>query len=445
MPESAVEEYRKDLIKLVVLAVPTMLVNLVVDWLKDKTITQPYQAVWILIPMAVAATVLWKSVRRKREMHVGGVFLGFFALYVLGFSIAAGTGVLDGKRTLTGFEQAVPRNFLSLNSLGDWHYWFVRKTYEKPRMAVVTFAPVHTWKELQERRMDLRILIRMAVLNHARGIALDFYFSDPAENPLLDQALCDEVEKARQQKVPILAGYTFQIKQNEITELPTAPSLERCLPEERRGHLVGYSEWDHKVRFLPLYFTGDPALPSLSLRIASLITGRPEQEVPQPRSGLLQFIPPVEEYTVIPFQSLRRNTSEAEIMSHRVVIAGVEGEDQFNTPFGKLQGVLIHASAAHSMLQDHFITRVSWWSNFAMIFIFCYLLTVFAVTGMKAWKLILLTSTISAGAFVLAAVVMYLWLVWMDVAYLVLSLWLLLLLLLGLRKLVPPERLRKSA
>jgi hypothetical protein len=441
MPESAVEEYRKELVKLIVLAVPTMLVNLAVDWLKDKTTAQPWQAVWMLIPLAAAAAILWKSAKRKREMRIGGVFLGFFALYVLGFSIAAGSGVLDGKRTLIGYEQAVPRNFLSLNRLGDWHYWFARKVPEKPRMTVVTFAPAGS---VEERRMDLRLLIHMALLNRARGVGLDFYFDDEAKAPAIDRMLCDEIERARGQNMPVLTGYTFKTFDKEIIARRTASSLERCLPADSQGHLVGFREWDSAVRFVPLYFTGDPALPSLSLRLAGLITGHPEREVAQPHDGLLQFLPPAEEFTVVAFQRLRSDPQQAEILANRFVIAGAEGPgDRFTTPFGELRGAVIHASAVHSMVQNHFIRRVSWWWNFTMIFVFCYMLTALAVGGLKAWKLVLLTAAISAGAFGLAAAMMYLWLVWMDLAYLVLSLWLLLFLLLGLRKLVPPERLRK--
>jgi hypothetical protein len=149
MPDPEPLKFRADLIKLLVMALPGMFVAMAVDWLNHEITTQPWQAAWILVPVIIAAYVVWQVVKGRREFRIGGLFLGFFLAYVLIFSIAAETGVLDVKRSLSGYEQSVPRNFLALNRFGDWHYFFAPKLPAQQNLTLVTMDPVRT---LEDRR-----------------------------------------------------------------------------------------------------------------------------------------------------------------------------------------------------------------------------------------------------------------------------------------------------
>ena len=80
-------------------------------------------AVVVLLPLLAVLVALGIPLVRDRRLVLGGGFLWFFVVYCLFFSIAAGTHVLEGKRTVVaGFEDATPSNVLGLSRLGDWHY-----------------------------------------------------------------------------------------------------------------------------------------------------------------------------------------------------------------------------------------------------------------------------------------------------------------------------------
>jgi CHASE2 domain-containing sensor protein len=437
MPDAEPLKFRADLIKLLVMALPGMFVAMAVDWLNHKITTQPWQAAWILAPVIIAAYVVWQVVKGRREFRIGGLFLGFFLAYVLIFSIAAETGVLDVKRSLSGYEQSVPRNFLALNRFGDWHYFFAPKLPPQQNLTLVTMDPART---LEDRRADMRLLITLAARNGARGVAFDFYLNQNADLPAVDQLLCAEIQDAKNQGLPVFAGYTYQAVRGTIRSTETASSLKPCFPEQNLGHLVGFLEWDNVVRYVPLHFMGNQNQPSLSLRIASRIAGVADKDLAKPQSDLLQFITPDPLFTVVSLQDLKhwQDVSIRAILRDQFVLVGEKSSaDSFPTAFGQMLGVLIHASAVHSLLQHHYIERVPWWPNFGTIFAFCYLITALIVQGLRATRLVALLAALSAGTLAFAALAMYLWLIWIDVIYFLAAIWLLLILLLGLRKLTP--------
>lgn len=423
---------RKRLIELVLMAPVPAVVNLLIMWLLARFTSQPWHGIYFLIPLAVLTWILWQVVKARKQFVLRGPFMAFFVCYVLIFSIAAGSSLLEGKRTtLAGYEHGVSRNFLSLNWLGDWRYALVRK---KPAPQNFTLLTMKRAETVEEGRATLRSLIRMSRMTGARGIVLDFYLKRNAAVPQLDASLCEEIAAAKSNNVPVLIGYTFERIGGSIHRVETAPALQPCLPLESHGHLVGVQEWDELVRYVPLHFKGDPALPALSLRMAKLMAG-PESKISEPRNALLQFVASENPLTTARFEDLLADPRQRMILRDQFILVGEEGEtDRAQTPFGDLPGVKIHAYATLSLLQNCFIERTSWWSGFLAILVFSYLLTALVAQGTGARELLGLLVAISLGALAVAALAMYAWLVWVDVIYFVTAIWLLFFLLAALRK-----------
>lgn len=419
------EGLRKNLIRLGLLALPGALITLGTGKLVGMFAAQPCQALWILVPLAVLNWIFWQVTKGRKEFKLGGLFLAFLLTYVVIFSVATGSELLVWRRTLIGYGESVPRNWLSLGWMGDWRYWIVRKKPATPGLTIVTMKPPET---VLAGRLDISNLIKLAADNDATGIALDFHFK---KGTALDGRLCEEIEKAQEKRVKkVLVSYNVSDTAGEPRREPIADSLEECLPlESHQGYPAGYTESDGVIRMIPLYFRGGlPELEAFSLKTARLFGN----EIRSPENGLLQFIKPKKDFEPVTYDDLKNNP---DLVRDQVVLVGEKSDkDTFSTPFGEESGVVIQAYAVHSLLQNHFIKRTTFWPNYLMIFVFCYLITVRVKQGDSVRKLILMNSLISCVIFAISALAIYISLVWIDIIYSLLALWLLLPLLLVLRK-----------
>ena len=427
-PSERLKKYREEILKSLVLGLPLLLIQRVFGWLADHFTSQPWQALWFIAPLAILAWALFRIARGRHEFRLRGFFLAFFAVYVLVFSVASNTRLLDWKRTMIGYEAETPRNWLALNWVGDWRYWFVRQTPQTPKDIVVVTLPRPEGMNRNEVRLQIAGLIKAAAANDARGIALDFYFDDEST---LDRLVCETVESVG---IPVIVGYTFDRFNDEINRRRLPPELEACLPlESHQGHLIGFVEADNVVRSVPLYFRGDRKMESLGLQVARRIA--PETKLSLPRSGLLQFVEPPEGVSRVSLETLRDQPASHGMLTDRFVLLGEDSEEEtFSTPFGDRLGVLIHASAIHSLRHDHFIERTPWWSSLLVILVSCYLLSVLAAGSMPAHQLIGVAVLLSLAVLVASIMAIYLWLIWVDIAYSFAAIWIRLPLILGLRR-----------
>lgn len=420
------EDLRKSLIRLGLLWLPTAVASLVTARLVGMFAAQPWQTLWVLVPLAVLNYAFWQVIKGRKEFKLGGVFLAFLLTYVVIFSVAAGRDLGSWKSpSLIGYEKSVPRNWLSLGWMGDWRYLIVRKKPATPGLTIVTMKPPQT---VLAGRLDISKLIKLAADNDATGIALDFYFKKKTD---IDDKLCHEIEEAQKKRVKkVLVSYNVSDTAGEPRREPIADSLEECLPlESHQGYPAGYTESDGVIRMIPLYFRGGrPELEALSLKIAKLFGN----EVKTPENGLLQFIKPKKDFEPVTYNDLKDNPG---LVRDQVVLVGEESDKhKFSTPFGEKLGVVIQAYAVHSLVQDHFIKRTTFWPNFLMILVFCYLITVRVKQGDSIRKLIRTSLLISLVIFAISVLAMYVSLIWIDIIYSLLALWLLLPLLLALRK-----------
>ena len=423
-------ELRRDLRKSLALAFPTLLIGMSVGWLKDRIGNQPGQAVWIVIPGIILLSLIFLRTATRQKLKLGWPFLVFLPIYVLIFSIAAQSSLLDWKRSLVGYEKTTPPNFLALNRLGDWHYRFAAEEPADKDLVIVWRKAAET---VEEGRLQLADLIQLAQANDAKGVALDFYFPNGSEDKDVDSLLCDAVHSAanRDNPIPVFVAYDYKVKDDRLDPLPIDPDLKSCFPESNQGHIVGYAEWDGMVRSVPLYFQGSQGSESLSLKIARKL----DPQVKVPDNGLLQFIKPEKNFPAITYEELEQGSDEDRaILRSRFILVGENSErDSFRTPYGTQPGVVVHSYAIQSLRHNHFITRAPWWTSLLMIFLLCYLMMVLTSRGVGNLKLILINLAFSVLIVGAAIIAMYLWLTWIDLVYPLLATWLFLLVLLVMR------------
>ena len=418
-------ELRKNLIKHLSLAIPVFAVAIVTGFMENKFTTQPQLVLYILFPLSFLTFICWKILKGREEFILRGRFLILLLLVVFIFSIAASSGVLDGKRQAVGFEQSVPRNFLSLNWMGDWRYIIIPKKHRHPGLTIVTMK--HTGN-LGLARNDIIQLIGYAAANNARGIAFDFYLEK--DSPL-DTMLCDALNEAKNKNIPVLVAYRHVNFNGEIRKGETAKNLRKCIAPEQEGHAVCLTDRDGVVRMIPLYFRSESHRESLSLKVAKIMNA----DVKLPENGLLRFIKPKKDFNIYRYEDIEDNKEYAPLFRDQFILVGEESsKDKALTPFGEKLGVMIHAYGVHSLLKNHFIKPMPFWSHLLMIFVSCYWVTVRVKQGDSFGKLILLNAIISLIFLEIAIFALLFFLTWIEIIYSITALWLLLPLMLILRK-----------
>jgi CHASE2 domain-containing sensor protein len=282
-------------------------------------------------------------------------------------------------------------------------------------------------ESLENKRFKLIRLIKLAKEEEARGIVFDFYFKN---NSNIDLLFCQALDTASENKLKILVGFDFEIVKGKFCRGAVAKNLKGSLPKANQGHLMGYGEWDGKIRSLPLFFKNDTTLPALSYKLAEHVS-----KVKGPKSRLLQFIKPSEDPIILDYEELVFNKENWPLVRDRYLLVGEKSlRDRFSTPFGETAGVLIHAYAAHSLIENHYIKRVSWISYFLTIFIFCFLLTVWFVHGVSIKGLFVRNILFSVILFLIAVFLICFALIWFEIIYSLVAIWVYLPLLIGLKK-----------
>jgi CHASE2 domain-containing sensor protein len=399
---------RLDVVKLLLLAIPVFAFK---QLLLGVDLKARGAGVALGLLVIAAAAVLWR--RRRRPVALGNGFLTFFLAYCLLFALAAESDLLSGQRVLlAGYEETLPRNFLAPNGLGDWHYAWAPAAPTAQDLIVVTLATAGELREDARRRFAF--LIRKALEHEARGIAFDFYLEQPSE---VDAFLAAELARADEAGMPVLFGYRHEAKEDGwIVRRPLPPELAPALPLARLGHLAGYLEHDGKVRMTPVGLPGVGGLESLSFKIAATLSG----EVTAPESGLVQFTAPRGGVRVEEFSP----ELDWELWRDRFVIVGPPGRsDARQTPFGELQGVVIHAYAAHSLRTGCYITRLDSDWAFPAIFVFGYVLTVLEARGSPRRALAATALGMSLAVAVTAALAVHVAWLWIDVSYPLAAIW----------------------
>jgi CHASE2 domain-containing sensor protein len=417
--EEVRKKLRDEIGKLLVLAIPAFAIQQLLlmasRWITD----QPWRGAILLLPVLAASVGLfWLLFRGDRSFLLRGGTLYLFGLYCLVFTIAAGTDLLSWRRDLLGYEEQTPRGFLGLNRLGDWRYRLFGNAPEAQDLLVITVPT--TGRTREAVRFDLSRLIRIAA-GEARGIVLDFRFSEPS---LTDPLLCAALQDSATQNLPIFLGYGHKVSFHDIVIRETLPlSLRDCIPMEHLGHIAGYQEMDGRVRMVPLFLKGDHQLRALSLRAASFLVGSPKEDLPLPYEGLLQPLQPRGALLIEPWPVLETRQDLRDILRDHFVFVGSSARgDRHDTPYGPVQGVVIHAWATHALRTGLWVRRVGPIWSFPGIWLLCYILIVLWVLGARPRR-ILLGATLLSFLVVSGVAIAAMFRIWIDAIYPITAIW----------------------
>jgi CHASE2 domain len=418
-----------------VLGVPLAYIAKATDSLQARFFDEPWEILWILLPLAAAAWLSWMLLRGSRAVLLNWRALGFLAIYCSTFAVASASDLLVWRRMPQGYEgqSGAGRGWILPVTVGDWHYWLAPRGASRPNSPIVVLlehppGASREWLRWQDRR-----IVELAHKGGAAGVAFDVAFVGSAE---VDPLFCKSVDDAG---IPVLSAYEF--RQDKVLGLyASVPATQQlsCLPLTNQGHAMGLAEADERVRSIPLFWSGVPGSQSaLSVRIAQCIHSQcAAKDLPVPNERLLRYLPPAADtLTVIKPDQLAVLEQDSSVLRDRFLLVGEgSGSDVFNTPFGRLPGTLVHAYAVDSLLTAHYIRRPPAWMSAFAVFASCYILILLAAQGLAARVLVIATAGLTATIMVIAAAAMFFSAVWLDVIYTVVALWLLLPLLLGIRK-----------
>jgi CHASE2 domain-containing sensor protein len=424
--EQRLSKYKEQLLQAAILGLPIVLIGALINFLKDRILDQPWQAIFFLAPLALALWLFWQHLAKRPDFRIDKRFLAFLGIYVLAFHAAAQSGFLDWNRDLTILERPAPRTWLAPVSWGDWRYKIIPKRAPLHEMVVVLREPA-AGRSLELVRMELADLIVTAQRSGAKGVALDVYFDGESQ---VDLILCDVIENST---IPVIAGYAFLRTEGYPTATPIPRSLQPCLNNDRLGHLAGFLDSDKVSRLTPLFFLEDATRPAFSLRIARLLSG--DSPVRLPKDGLLRYVEPSTSYEPLRLERLRADEGLRSVLLGRFVLLGDDSpSDTFSTPFGVKPGVAIHADAVHSLRTGFFIEPFSPWLSFGFMLVFCYWIAAWCAGGASARKLSLLcaAATLCFAATAVASILLGPY--WFDMVYPTTAVWLWLPLVLGLRR-----------
>ena len=279
------------------------------------------------MPLLVVAVITWRVAQGRKELVLRGRFLVFFVTYILVFSLASSSDLLIWNRNLTVFARKLPRNWLVPASWGDWRYRIVQKRAQDPRELIVVTMEEASGRSLEELRLEVAKLIKLAADKRAFGIAFDFYFNKDSND--VDSIIYNIVDSIDKSKTDIIIGFTLERLNGDILPLPTASVIEACLPIDQQGHLVGLVETDHVVRLIPLYFRWQKNRPSLSLKVAQSLAEIEGTELKIPADGLLRFIEPKDAIRQVSYKELADPNKRALMRQSWVLVGEKSNTDTF--------------------------------------------------------------------------------------------------------------------
>ena len=397
---------RREQLRVLLTSVPVLLGAYFLVGRVGSFADRPLIVATVLLPLIVVVIALGLPLAREGRVALGGGFLWFFVAYCLLFSIAAGTRVLEGKRTIVqGFESESPSNVLGLRRLGDWHYRVAPNAPPTNDLLVIEL-PSFQGASVDDARLTEMGLIALATDQKAKGIAFDLDLDGTSP---VDRVLCFRVQAAESVSVPVVFGYLVDAQSGVVVRRHLPPDIAACVPESRQGTLVGVKEFDGLVRMVPTSNVGDTTRRSFSYRIARLLTS-----ARLPDESFAQFVVPASPVTTI--RGLPTESNVALLRDRFVLVGSDRQEDVHQTPFGSMSGVMIHALAAHSLRSDHVIRRLDVRWVMPAVFAMCYVLILLQAQG--GLRPLLTGAGLIATAIIVSAVVaMRVQLLWIDVSY----------------------------
>lgn len=416
------------------LLVPSAALSFISLSLKDEFFSQPWHTLWIVVPLALFITLALANILGRGPLRARPAIWVFLTAYVVLFQVAAQSDLLTWHQESVALEDPdVPRSSLP-ESWGDWRY-DRRSQRADTLLRVLTVEPLPSG-DLVRGREQLAQLIGVAGANGAMGVALDFYFvRDSAayaaqDSPIhpADRFLCLAVERAG---IPVVAGWRVRLGERGLVRDLYPELLASCIPDDRRGHLLGTRDRDGVIRHVPMRLRGLARTPPLSWIVASTI----DESLTPPDEPLIRFSDGAGVVPTTLDEVLQLDSAELrEFFRDRFILIGERSTAEvFETAYGERLGVQVHAAAVGNLLTGDWIRPLPWWAHLPLLLVACLLLTDLALKGEGLGHLVLVASGASLLIVGAGWLSINLWRFWIGIAYPLVAIWLLLPLLLVIR------------
>ena len=440
-----VGRWRDRLVDTAILTVPTAVITQSTSWVQGKFFAQPWQILWVALPLTAVAVVAWKLLRRPEARRISLSFAVFLAAFASVFAVASASDLLVWKRVPLADIEGMSRNWLLPVRLGDWRYWVAPKLAPNAKLTVILLDHQAGATPAKLRVRDAQV-IQAAIAQHAKGVFFDVSYPGHAAT---DAIFCSAVRAASAKGLKVVTA--FQLRQSQASKLyapvPAADAEhtpECLLPNESgdrsRGHSMVFADVDGIVRTVPLKWDAAIDHVPLSVRIAQCIQSScGDQKFELPDTKLLHFLPTSEDPpTILGDAAFSQELGMADVLSGRYLLVGERSErDTFATATNEnTPGTMIHAYAANALLSKHYITRPPAWFSAFIVIAACCLLALLGSQNAKPRTLLLAAAGTTVVVIILAAAAMALFRVWVDVIYAVVAVWLLVPALIAYQKLV---------
>jgi CHASE2 domain-containing sensor protein len=424
-------KYREKLLEAVVIGALLAGITRINQTFVDRMISQPWQILLWVIPLAVAGWLTWRVAKRIDLRRTHWAFPLFLLIYCAGFALLSTSELLVWKRA-PRIEPETTRYWLLPARWGDWRYALAPRPDAPADTVIVMVDPPQAANLEQLRLATLQTVQLVAQAQRLRGLALDFFFEDESR---LDNVLCDAI---RRLGVDVFAGYT--IEEGGGPDAPLAPHgnpLEACIPfDSHEGHLLAWKDADGYVRTLPLFWLGQKDRPAFSVRIAQARAVKLGRSLAVPDARMLRYVAPRGKLREYDLASVRGKPS---LLNDKFVFVGQHSKlDTHLTPFDKQSGTWVQAAAVNSLLSGAYMTRASDFASGLLVFVACYAIVLVGMASGSLRSLSIAAAIVSLSVLLLAAAAAYRH-IWLDAIYAIVACWLLVPLVLVLRRTIPAK------
>ena len=425
------QKYREKLLEAVVIGALLAGMTRVNQTFVDRMISQPWQILLWIIPLVVAGWLTWRIAKRTDLRRTHWAFPLFLLIYCAGFALLSTSELLVWKRTPRA-QPETTRYWLMPTKWADWRYALAPRP-EAPADTVIMMVDAPQAENLEQLRLaTLQTVQLVAQAQRLRGLALDFYFEDKSR---LDNVLCDAI---RRLGVDVFAGYTLEAGGGPDAVLaPNGNPLEACIPfDTHEGHLLAWADADGYVRTLPLHWQGQTDRPAFSLRIAQARAAKLGRKIEVPDARMLRYVAPREGLRELDVSRVREKPS---LLNDKFVFVGQRSAlDTHLTPFDEHSGTWVQAAAVNALLSGTYMTRASDFASALLVFVACYAIVLVAMASGSLRSLSIAAAIVSLSVLLLAAAAAYRH-IWLDAIYAIVACWLLVPLVLVLRRTIPAK------
>lgn len=294
-------------------------------------------------------------------------------------------GLFHAVLFLSPWGETIELKFLDL--------WFnIRETKIPPEDIVITAIDEDSYGVLGipmnqswPRSAHTELLERLKALGVKR-VVFDVLFMGPGQDPEIDQKLAEAFSS-----IPAVIGADYgEISEGQYTQKGLILPLEKFRQYCEKTAVVGLPE-DHG--YIRRFMSSPVELPTL------VEAGVSHKEKPGPRDlinyyGPARTIPTFSYYQVLETEY----PLPSKIFKDKIVFVGLSlrtelgpsQKDSYLTPFGRMFGVEIHATAAANLITKNWIHRNSIWIEVSALTLLALILTVILFSIKPQWGALLL-------------------------------------------------------